>query len=67
MSIATVVTRGYGTFSTVNFLPTRGYSIGSVGPGGSTLYVQKMGVRQRAGFPLGFGSIVLFLYMVFYV
>lgn len=25
MSIATVVTRGYGTFGTVNFLPTLGY------------------------------------------
>ena len=25
MSIATVVTRGFGTFGTVNFLPTLGY------------------------------------------
>ena len=28
MSIATVVTMGYGSFGTVNFLPTIGYSIG---------------------------------------
>jgi len=27
MSIATVVTRGYGSFGTVNFIPTLGYSI----------------------------------------
>ena len=38
MSIATIVTRGYGTFGSVNLLPTRGYSIGEdveemVGPG----------------------------------
>ena len=28
MSIATVVTRGYGSFGSVNKLPTLGYSIG---------------------------------------
>ena len=28
MSISSVVTRGYGTWSTVNKLPTWGYSIG---------------------------------------
>lgn len=27
MSIATVTTRGYASFSTVNQLPTRGYSV----------------------------------------
>jgi len=36
MSIATVVTRGYGTFGTIPFVVTRGYSIGpelvAVGP-----------------------------------
>ena len=36
MSIATVVTRGYGTFGTIPFVVTRGYSIGeaaiSIGP-----------------------------------
>jgi len=26
MSIATVVTRGYGSFGTINFLPTLGYT-----------------------------------------
>ena len=30
MSIATVVTRGYGSFSTVNKVPVRGYSHGVV-------------------------------------
>ncbi len=30
MSIATIVTRGYGTFGSVNKLPTRGFSIGEV-------------------------------------
>ena len=30
MSVATVVTMGYGSFGTVNFLPTIGYSIGAV-------------------------------------
>ena len=29
MSIATVVTRGYGSFGSVNKLPTWGYSIGA--------------------------------------
>ena len=29
MSISSVVTRGYGTWSTVNKLPTKGYSIGA--------------------------------------
>ena len=28
MSIATVVTHGYGTFGNINFLPTLGYDIG---------------------------------------
>ena len=32
MSIARVVTRGYGTFSDVNELPTRGYSIAAPAP-----------------------------------
>ena len=36
MSIATVVTRGYGSFGSVNLIPTLGYSIGEavafVGP-----------------------------------
>lgn len=30
MSIATVVTMGYGSFGSVNFVPTIGYSIGVV-------------------------------------
>ena len=30
MSIATVVTRGYGSFGSVNKLPTRGYSAAAV-------------------------------------
>lgn len=29
MSIATVVTRGYGSFGSVNKLPTLGYSVGA--------------------------------------
>jgi len=29
MSIATVVTRGYGSFGSVNYLPTWGYDIGA--------------------------------------
>ena len=29
MSVSSVVTRGYGTWSTVNKLPTWGYSIGA--------------------------------------
>ena len=29
MSIATVVTRGFGTFGTIPFVVTRGYSIGA--------------------------------------
>lgn len=28
MSIATIVTRGYGSFGSVNFIPTWGYSLG---------------------------------------
>lgn len=28
-SIATVVTRGYGTFGSVNLLPTHGYGVGA--------------------------------------
>lgn len=35
MSIATVVTRGYGSFGTVNDLPTLGYSIGATLIGGT--------------------------------
>lgn len=37
MSISTVVTHGFGTYSTVNFVPTHGYSIGATPPpsGGS--------------------------------
>jgi hypothetical protein len=32
MSIATVVTRGYGSFGSINLLPTLGYSIGEALP-----------------------------------
>lgn len=32
MSIATVVTRGYGSFGSINWLPTLGYSIGAPTP-----------------------------------
>ena len=32
MSISSVVTRGYGSFSNVNFIPTRGYKSGASAP-----------------------------------
>lgn len=34
MSVATVVTRGFGTFGSVNLLPTLGYGSYSSGPSG---------------------------------
>jgi len=41
MSIATVVTRGYGTFSTVNLVVVRGYGAGGTVP------VVDYGLRDR--------------------
>lgn len=64
MSIATVVTMGYGTFGSVNKLPTLGYSIGApvvlvYGPGivgAAAVYVpgaKKAAVYQPGAFAAG--------------
>lgn len=56
MSIATVVTRGYGTFGSVNLLPVRGYSIGSPIVGGGRNYSPRgyqQGSQNAAGFAQG--------------
>lgn len=44
MSIATVVTRGYGSFGSVNLLPTLGYSLAATVAG--PLYASRLDVFQ---------------------
>lgn len=43
MSIATVVTRGYGSFGTIPFVVTAGYSIGAA------IVIDEAGVEQTLG------------------
>lgn len=59
MSISTVVTRGYGSWGTVNFLPPHGYASGNAPPPPTIVYIQKMDGHQRAGYPLGFAMWLL--------
>ena len=41
MAISPVITRGYGSYSTVNLVPTRGYTSGTAAP--AATYVQHIG------------------------
>lgn len=48
MTISTVVTRGYGSFGTIAFVTTRGYSIGAVAAASASLLMTEDDDRVSA-------------------
>jgi len=55
MSISTVVTRGFGSFGNVNFIPTRGFSIGEAAAVGAYRIItgqQMLAKNTDTAFPL---------------
>lgn len=53
MSIAAVVTRGYGIFRSVTDVPTRGYTIGGVAPPSG-----QSKIRKNIGFIVNLGKLM---------